>query len=421
MSQFIDRRQNNKNKSAVNRQRFINRFKAQIKEAVSKAIDKRRITDIYSGEKVRLPKSDISEPTFHHGKGGSLERVFSGNKEFVVNDKIQRPPASDGGAGSQASDTGEGEDDFIFELSKDEFIELFFEDLELPDLTKSRLMEIKTKKIVRAGFSTTGTPPNINIIRSLRNAIGRRIAFSSSMKKKIEALEEKLIDLLKTKKEDDPEVMTILQEIDAMQKRLTTIPFIDPYDLRYSQKTAREEKNTQAVMFCIMDVSGSMDETKKDIAKRFFILLYLFLNKNYHHISLVFIRHHTTAKDVSEHDFFYSRETGGTVVSSALELMRDIIEKKYPPQDWNIYCAQASDGDNWNADSPRCQQILVNDIMPYVQYYAYVEILPRHHQSLWRAYQLVKETFPNFNMKNINNVTEIYPVFRKLFKRKDHA
>src|SRR3989338_6106597 len=129
-------------------------------------------------------------------------------------------------------------------------------------------------------------------------------------------------------------------------------------------------------MFCVMDVSGSMDEAKKEIAKRFFILLYLFLTKNYETIELVFIRHHTTAKEVNEKEFFYSRETGGTVVSSALELMRDIILYRYSSADWNIYGAQASDGDNWNNDSPRCADILMRDIMPYVQYFAYVEIMP---------------------------------------------
>ncbi len=420
MSQFIDRRQNHKNKSAVNRQRFINRFKKQIKQAVSKAIDKRSITDIYSGEKVVIPKKDISEPIFQHGAGGQVERSLPGNKDFITGDRIKRPQADGQGGGSQASDSGEGSDDFIFELSRDEFIELFFEDLELPDLVKTKLTQIKTRKTVRAGFTTVGTPPNINIIRSLRNALGRRIAFGGKKKKALQAAEKKLNKMLKIKSGSSPEIESLREEIKALKKEIKKIPFIDPFDLRYANKIIREEPTAQAVMFCIMDVSGSMDETKKDIAKRFFILLYLFLNKNYEKIDIVFIRHHTTAKVVDEHEFFYSRETGGTVVSSALELMSDVITERYPTEDWNIYCAQASDGDNWNADSPRCQQLLLTEIMPYVQYYAYVEILPRHHQSLWRSYQVVKETFQTFNMKNINNITEIYPVLRKLFQRKQH-
>ena len=161
-----------------------------------------------------------------------------------------------------------------------------------------------------------------------------------------------------------------------------------------------------------------MDEPKKDIAKRFFILLYLFLTKNYEKIELVFIRHHTSAKEVNEHDFFYSRETGGTVVSSALELLYKTIEARYPTNAWNIYVAQASDGDNWNADSPYCLELLKEKIMPLLQYYAYIEIMPRHHQSLWEVYLQVKALYSNFAMENIDNVTDIYPVFRELFKRK---
>ncbi len=167
-----------------------------------------------------------------------------------------------------------------------------------------------------------------------------------------------------------------------------------------------------------MDVSGSMDEMKKEIAKQFFILLYLFLTKNYENIELVFIRHHTSAKEVDEKTFFYSRETGGTVVSSALELLAQTIEERYPPSAWNIYVAQASDGDNWNADSPYCQTLLQEKIMAYVQYFAYVEIMPRHHQSLWEAYGIVQGHFPHFAMQHIDKVDQIYPVFRDLFARK---
>jgi len=171
-------------------------------------------------------------------------------------------------------------------------------------------------------------------------------------------------------------------------------------------------------MFCVMDVSGSMDEVKKAIAKQFFILLYLFLTKTYENIEIIFIRHHTSAKEVNEQEFFYSRETGGTVVSSALEMVAELIETRFPPEMWNIYIAQASDGDNWNADSPYCETLLQKSIMPYVQYFTYIEIMPRHHQSLWEAYQAVQEAFPNFAMQHIENIEQIYPVFRELFTRK---
>ena len=217
---------------------------------------------------------------------------------------------------------------------------------------------------------------------------------------------------------DEIEQTRLEERVAFLKKKIHAVPFIDTLDLRYNNRVRVPAPSTQAVMFCIMDVSGSMDEAKKEVAKRFFILLYLFLTKNYQKIELVFIRHHTSAKEVSENDFFYSRETGGTVVSSALELLNQIIAKRYHPKAWNIYVAQASDGDNWNADSPYCLELLRDNIMPMIQYFAYIEIMPRHHQSLWEMYLHVAEQYPQFAMENIDTVADIYPVFRALFKRK---
>ena len=255
----------------------------------------------------------------------------------------------------------------------------------------------------------------------MRQATGRRIALAASKKRKLAVAEEALAKLEAEKNPDSAKIKKLKATIAALKIKIEKIPFIDTIDLRYNNRVRVPSPTTKAVMFCLMDVSGSMDEAKKEIAKRFFILLYLFLTKNYNQIELVFIRHHTSAKEVSEEEFFYSRETGGTVVSSALELLYDIIEKRYSPSAWNIYVAQASDGDNWNADSPYCQQLLLEKIMPLLQYFAYIEIMPRHHQSLWEVYQAVQDAYPNFAMQNIDEVKDIYPVFRELFKRKAHA
>ena len=419
MSQLIDRRRNAGKKSTVNRQRFLRRYKNQIKRAVSEAVGKRSITEIDKGEKITIPAKDISEPRFHRGEGGQIERVLPGNDVFVSGDKIKRPSNEQaGGSGSEASDSGEGEDDFVFEISREEFLELYFEDLELPDLVKKELSRISTYKTVRAGYTTSGVPTNINILRSMRQATGRRMAMAAPYKRRLRLAEEALIVEEKKRKPNQEEIERLQQEIAFLKKKLGTVPFIDTIDLRYNNRIRIPAPSTQAVMFCIMDVSGSMDEPKKEIAKRFFILLYLFLTKNYAKIELVFIRHHTSAKEVSEEDFFYSRETGGTVVSSALELLSTLIETRFNPASWNIYVAQASDGDNWNADSPYCLELLRDKIMPLLQYFAYIEIMPRHHQSLWEVYQQVGELYANFAMQNIDNVVDIYPVFRELFKRK---
>ncbi|MGR8934933.1 MAG: YeaH/YhbH family protein [Gammaproteobacteria bacterium] len=420
MSRFIDRRLNSKNKSAVNRQRFLQRFHGQVRKAVADAIAKRSVTDIDSGEKIRIPAKDIAEPVFRHGPGGRREMVHPGNKKFVVGDRMPRPEEG-AGSGSQASDSGEGTDDFVFELTREEFLEYFFEDLELPNLVKTQLARDPAYKSVRAGYTQSGVPTNLHVIRSMRGALARRLALSAPYKQQKRELEEALETLLQTAAQDDPRVVEIRAEIERLENKILGIPFIDDFDLRFRNRTQIPLPTTQAVMFCIMDVSGSMDQNKKDLAKRFFLLLYLFLTRNYERTEVVFIRHHTVASEVGEEEFFYSRETGGTVVSSALELMRDIVRDRYASSEWNIYAAQASDGDNWPDDSGNCSRLLINELMPALQYYAYIEIDNSNPQSLWTEYAKVASAWTNFAMRAIGEAAEIYPVFRELFKKQHTA
>ena len=383
-------------------------------------MSQRSITDMDKGEKINIPTKDTSEPIFHHGPGGKRQIVHPGNTDFVAGDKVPRPQGGGGGkGGGKASNQGEGEDEFVFQLTREEFLEFFFEDLELPDLVKTQLKSVVDFKTRRAGYTTAGVPSNINVIRSLRGALARRTALKTPHVKELAQREEELDDIIAAHGEDDPQVTLLKEEIARLKTKIKSVPFIDEFDIRYNNRVREPVPSTQAVMFCIMDVSGSMNEERKDIAKRFFILLYLFLQRNYESIDVVFIRHHTTAKEVDEEEFFYSRETGGTVVSSALELMHEIIQERYPTSQWNIYAAQASDGDNWEGDSPACSEILINQIMPCLQYYAYVEITAYEHQSLWYEYEKVKAYFPNFAIQDIAGLTSIYPVFRELFSKQN--
>jgi hypothetical protein len=422
MAHIIDRRLNGKNKSAVNRERFLRRFKGQIKEAVAKAMKGRSITDLDSGEKVSIPVKDISEPTFHHGQGGVWDYIHPGNEEFIKGDKLNRPQGGAGGGGrGKASNEGEGEDDFVFELSREEFMDMFFEDLALPNLVKNQLTGVEEWKTVRAGFTADGTPANINIVRSLRGALARRVALAAPTLQELAEEEDDLDTLLESDEDNVIEVREKRRNIHMLRERIGLIPFIDPFDLRYNNRVKELKPTSQAVMFCIMDVSGSMDEAKKDMAKRFFILLYLFLERNYEKIEVVFIRHHTSAVEVSEHDFFHSRESGGTVVSSALTLMKEIATKRYPVSEWNIYAAQASDGDNWDSDSVNCARILGEDLLPLCRYFAYIEITEGEPQNLWYEYLKVQDIHRHFAMQRIHSAADIYPVFRELFKRQTHT
>lgn len=420
MANFIDRRLNSKNKSTVNRQRFIRRYKNQIKKSVSDAVNKRGVTDVESGESISITRKDLSEPVFHQGKGGINDRVHPGNDQYTAGERIARPPQG-GGQGSgqgEASDSGEGEDDFVFSISKDEYLNLLFEDLELPNLEKTQLDKLMEYKTVRSGYCAEGMPSNIDIVKSLQGSIARKIAMTSSKRKRLRELEEQLQALVCDKHDNHIQIGVIEQEIAELKEKISKVPFIDTFDLRFRNYAQQAVPTSRAVMFCLMDVSGSMDQATKDIAKRFYILLYLFLTRTYQSIDVVYIRHHTQAKEVDEQEFFYSQETGGTIASSALELMNEIVKDRYSESSWNIYAAQASDGDNWADDSPHCRQLLENKLLPKIRYYSYIEITQRAHQTLWQQYSEVAAQHSNFTMQHIKTVEDIYPVFRELFKKK---
>jgi len=425
MSYIIDRRLNGKNKSMVNRQRFLRRYKSHIKKAVTEAVNKRSITDMERGEKISIPTRDTNEPVFGHGQGGARHRVLPGNKEFQAGDKILRPKGqgSGGGAGEgNASNQGMGEDDFSFYISKEEFLDYVFEDLALPNLVKKTLNEHDAMEYRRAGFTATGTPNNLAVVKSMRSAQARRIALTATSRRKLKELTAQLQEEESKDKDliNPTKLAELRDKIAKLEEKIKRVPFIDTFDIKYRNIIKEPVPSTKAVMFCVMDVSGSMTQQIKDMAKRFYILLYLFLQRNYEKTEVVFIRHHTSAKEVTEEEFFYSRETGGTIVSSALELMADIIEARYNPAEWNIYGAQASDGDNWDDDSPQCAQLLRDRIMPLLQYFAYIEITPNAHQALWRAYEdLQGELGDRFAMEQITGADEIFPVFRDLFSRKN--
>ncbi|MNQ80139.1 hypothetical protein D3C85_951050 [compost metagenome] len=372
------------------------------------------------GEQISIPGRDIDEPVLHHGRGGRQTIVHPGNKEFTAGDRIPRPSGGGGGrGGGKASNSGEGMDDFVFQITQEEFLDFMFEDLALPNLVKKHLTGMDSFKTVRAGISSEGTPARLNIVRTLRSAHARRIALSGSSRNHLRELKAELERLKREEPDNFSDIREVEEQIAGLRARIERLPFLDTFDLKYNLLVKQPNPTSKAVMFCLMDVSGSMTQATKDIAKRFFILLYLFLKRSYDKIEVVFIRHHTSAKEVDEQEFFYSRETGGTIVSSALKLMQEVLAERYPVNEWNIYAAQASDGDNWNDDSPVCRDILMRQIMPFVQYFSYVEITPREHQALWHEYEQVSEAFPDsFAQQQIVSAADIYPVFRELFQRR---
>ncbi|WP_404287634.1 YeaH/YhbH family protein [Microvirga sp. RSM25] len=424
---IIDRRLNPGGKSLANRQRFLRRAKAQIQRAVRQTAGDRDITDLERGGEVSIPADGVREPSFRRsGEGGVHDHILPGNKRFVEGDTVDRPP---GGGGSAAGgDNGEGEDDFRFVLTRDEFLDLFLDDLELPDLAKRRVATVETQGLRRAGYTVTGSPVNLALLRSMRNALSRRIAMRRPKSEDLLRLQEE-IDRLEEQEGPSERLAALRLELEQLQLRTKRFPYIDPIDLRYRRFEPVAKPVAQAVMFCLMDVSGSMTEHMKDLAKRFYMLLYIFLTRRYKHVEIVFIRHTHEAKEVDEETFFNSPETGGTVVSSALREMQRIVEERYSPDAWNIYAAQASDGDNSPNDGTTSATLLRDVILPVCQYYAYLEVgsdsdrmqtgFINHKTSLWQTYETLQEEGANLAMRKVNHRREIYPVFRELFRRRE--
>jgi uncharacterized sporulation protein YeaH/YhbH (DUF444 family) len=415
MSNIIDRRTNNKGKSTGNRQKFLKRVEDQIKKAIPDIMSQESIKDSNSGGSVKVPVKGISEPSFRHAQGsGKKTSVRPGNDRFNEGDKVPKPEGEGQGPGKgKGSNSPEvTEDDFTVVLSREEFLKYFFEDLALPNLVKKFMESTVSYNMKRAGYTKDSVPSRLNIKSSFQQSLGRQLALKGAFDKKLKDLQTKLAETL-----DEEQKLILELEIEKALKQSKTIPFFEDVDLRYNNFERVPTPVTSAVMFCIMDVSASMGQHEKDIAKRFFTLLYIFLTRQYKNVELVFIRHHTEAKEVDEDEFFNSRESGGTVVAPSLQLMDKIIRERYD-HTWNVYCCQASDGDVWSReDAVHCRRIVQESILSSVQYMAYLEINEREGSDLWQAYREVCDE-QNFSMRRINQVNQIWPVFRGLFRKR---
>src|SRR6202158_4543061 len=413
---IIDRRLNPGGKSLENRQRFLRRAKALVQGAVKKSSQDRDIKEVLEGGEVSIPLDGMNEPRFRR-EGGTRDMVLPGNKKFIEGDIL---PRSGEGSG-RAFDPGEGdgEDAFRFVLSRDEFVDLFLDDLELPDLAKRKLAEADSDGLHRAGYATSGSPANISVGRTVRLALARRVALRRPRRETIEELEAELAGC------DEAHRIELMAEIDALKAKMRRIPFIDPIDIRYRRFETVPKPVAQAVMFCLMDVSGSMSEHMKDLAKRFYMLLYVFLTRRYRHVEIVFIRHTDRAEEVDEETFFHGPASGGTLVSSALQTMHEIVRARFRPADWNIYAPQASDGDNSVSDGAAVSRLLTEMILPVSQFFAYLEVgetggntFDMSDSSLLTLYQRLLAEGAALSMRKVSDRSQIFPVFHDLFHRR---
>jgi hypothetical protein len=413
---IVDRRLNPRGKALENRQRFLRRAKGVVQQAVKQSLQSRNIRDVLEGGEVSIPVDGMEEPSLRRGAGGTRDHVLPGNRTFVEGDVLPRPNGGGGGRPDKAGE-GDGEDAFRFVLTREEFLNVFLDDLELPDLAKRRLTETDHESPVRAGYSVSGSPANIAVNRTTRLAMMRRMALRRPNPEAIARLDAEIAGC-----DDDGLRLVLEAKAKALAAKVRRIPYIDPVDVRYRRFENEPKPVAQAVMFCLMDVSSSMTEHMKDLAKRFYMLLYIFLSQRYRHVEIVFVRHTDRAEEVDEETFFHSPATGGTLVSSALEAMRVIIAKRYRPDDWNIYAAQASDGDNSYSDEATTGRLLKDEILPVSQYFAYLEVGEAGHESpshsaLWKLYERLRSEGAPLSIRKVGHRSEIFPVFRELFQR----
>ena len=370
---IIDRRPQGRKASEGNRQRFLKKYKKHLREAVDKIAGTQGITDISKKRKVVAKKNDMHEPTFHHDPHkGKYDYVLAGNETLEKGDMIYRPPA-DNEKGTEGNPDGDVFEDFMFTLTKEEFLDIYFSDMELPDFIKNGLKGSSKLKLQRAGYTKEGVPARLDLFKTLKQSIARRKATNSKL-------------------------------------------FLTDVDLRYKyfKKVAFPVK--EAVVFLLMDVSGSMDEVRKTLAKKFFLLLYLFLTKTYDKITLRFIRHTHIAEEVAEKEFFYEAFNGGTVVSTGLSLINEIITEEIALETVNVYIAQASDGENYPEDTEKTLSLL-EELLQKVQYFVYVQIRDFDlEDSLLEIYSKVPAK--NLSVANVAEDKDIYPALRELFKKK---
>lgn len=401
-----------------NRERFIRRYKEQLKKAVEKKAASASIKDLAQGGQMKVRVKTTHEPSIVYGQGGTTRRVIPGNETFSPGDEVEKPQSGQGGGAGNEPGSGDSEENFEFLLTKDEFLGLYFNDLELPNLLAKQTAQIKQSKLQNAGYTKEGAPTQLSIVRTFKGALARKIALSADSPE-IKALKLRIEEKRQRGQSCETEELELSQLL-SKQKHL---PFLDEIDLRYKNRVQVPKPATKAVMFCVMDVSASMSARLKELAKRFFMLLYLFLTSKYEDVELVFICHTDSAEEVDEYHFFHGHRTGGTEVAPALELADKIVQARYNPSEWNIYMAQSSDGDATVADSTRCKDLLKERLSRYMRHFSYVEVTDRENHESYRISEMMQEYLGigdalSHEIIRIGRAEEVFPKFRKMFEKK---
>ena len=384
MAIFNDKDLSHSDRSAWDRKRHRQLVEDSIKKNLGDIIAEESIIGQSKEKIIKIPIRGIKEYQFIYGTNTGGTGSGSGDEEKgQVIGKNSSPDES----GSGQASSGSSEEIYETEITLEELIDYLFEDLQLPDMERKKFFQIELEyKFKRSGFQLKGTQPRLNKKRTIIEKLKRKQMLQRDLEN---------------------------QEVEEVSKR---IPFHEK-DLWYSRLKEELHKQSNAIILCIMDTSGSMDQTKKYLARSFYFLLYQFIRWKYEHVEVAFIAHTTVAQEVNEKDFFHRGEAGGTYISSGYAKALEIIEQRYNPTVWNIYTFHCSDGDNWSEDNDKAV-CLLEQLCAISNLFGYAEInTNRMYGSSMAAHYGKFLSLNNFVMVTMNSKDDIWAAFKKFLDR----
>jgi sporulation protein YhbH len=382
-------------RSAGDRQRHREKLREAIRDNIADIISEESIIGRARDRIIKVPIRGIREYRFVYGD--NQPQVGSGDGETEPGQVVGKAPKDGEGAGRAGDQPGI--DYYETDVTLDELIEIMFEDLELPDMERKILREVESDRIAkRKGYRKSGVRVHLDRRRTAKARIRRKVATRGPSPQ--EAAAPGRAEL-----RDDAEERFPFRREDLTYKRLV--------------EDTREESN--AVVLCIMDTSGSMDSMKKYLARSFFFLLFQFVSTKYQNVELVFIGHHTQAREVTEEEFFHKGESGGTLISSGYHKALEIIHDRYHPTLWNVYAFHCSDGDNFDSDNAAALKA-AKELCDICNLFGYGEIKPlgSHYYESSMLDMFRRLEADNFQSVLIERKEDIWPSF-KAFLSRDRA
>jgi hypothetical protein len=386
-------------RSASDRRRHKKKIEDAIKEGIHNIVSEESIIGQDGKKKINIPVRGIKEYRFIYGDNSDNKRVGSApGEDLQRGQKVGQADSKQKGKGNKGSDE-KGTEFYEVEITLEELAHYLFNDLELPDLAKKSIKNIVGEKYKRHGYRNDGIRPRLDKKKTAINRIKRKKAAQRR-----DSLEVKSVDLAQTASEEEER-----------------FPYHEN-DLKYRHIKKDVKEASNAVIFFLMDISGSMSQNKKFLARSFYFLLYHFINARYENCEVVFVAHDTEAYEVDEDRFFKRGNSGGTIVSSGLQMVQDIINQRYHPNSWNIYCFQCSDGDNWESDEKKTLD-LANSIKDVSQLFGYCQIEPKEEKLSWDPDKKLSQVYEplvdsTFKTVEISTKSDIWPAFKKLLGKR---